>query len=84
MRCRRKQLIYHLNTSGKYVAFKEQLKYAVVKIVRDKYLRTVNFSDNCELQANCDKLINSFARILLTVDNIHISHRYDLSLATKC
>jgi len=39
-----------LNTSGKYVAFKEQLKYSVVKIVREKYLKTTNFQDSNELQ----------------------------------
>lgn len=47
---RRQELIYHLNSSGKYLAFKEQLKHAVVKIVREKYLRTTNFSDPNELQ----------------------------------
>ena len=50
--CRRQQLLYQLNTSGKYVAFKEQLKYAVVKIVREKYLKTTNFHDNDQLQVN--------------------------------
>ena len=47
---RRQRLLYHLNTSGKYVAFKEQLKYSVVKIVREKYLKTTNFQDSNELQ----------------------------------
>ena len=47
---RRQQLLYQLNTSGKYVAFKEQLKYAVVKIVREKYLKTTNFRENDKLQ----------------------------------
>ena len=32
------------------MAFKEQLKYAVVKIVREKYLKTTNFRDNDKLQ----------------------------------
>jgi len=41
-----------LNTSGKYIAFKEQLKYSVVKIVREKYLKTTNFQDNNELQVS--------------------------------
>jgi len=49
---RRQQLLYHLNTSGKYIAFKEQLKYSVVKIVREKYLKTTNFQDNDELQVS--------------------------------
>jgi len=40
--------VYQLNSSGKYFAFKEQLKYAVVKIVREKYLKTVKFQDSDE------------------------------------
>ena len=47
---RRQELIYQLNTSGKYFAFKEQLKYAIVKIVREKYLKTTTFKDQDELQ----------------------------------
>ena len=50
MHHRRQQLVYQLNSSGKYFAFKEQLKHAVVKIVREKYLRTANFKDRDELQ----------------------------------
>ena len=49
---RRQKLIYHLNSSGKYFAFKEQLKHAVVKIVREKYARTTNFDNKDELQVN--------------------------------
>jgi len=48
--CRRQKLIYELNSSGKYFAFKEQLKHSVVKIVREKYLKTTNFEDRQELQ----------------------------------
>ncbi len=47
---RKQQLLYHLNSSGKYFAFKEQLKHAVVKIVREKYLKTTAFQDRDELQ----------------------------------
>lgn len=47
---RRQKLVYQLNTSGKYFAFKEQLKYSVVKIVREKYLRTTNFASREELE----------------------------------
>lgn len=43
-------MIYELNASGKYFAFKEQLKHSVVKIVREKYLKTTNFEDRQELQ----------------------------------
>ena len=55
---RRQQLLYQLNTSGKYVAFKEQLKYAVIKIVREKYLKTTNFHDTDELQVTTLVLTN--------------------------
>ncbi|KAI0237880.1 Cilia- and flagella-associated protein 70 [Lamellibrachia satsuma] len=53
---RRQLLMYHLNSSGKYFAFKEQLKYAVVKIVREKYLKTVKFQDSDELKAFLSEL----------------------------
>lgn len=49
---RRQSLIYHLNSSGRYFAFKEQLKHSVVKIVREKYLKTTNFTDKDDLQVS--------------------------------
>ena len=55
---RKQRLVYHLNSSGKYFAFKEQLKHAVVKIVREKYLRTTNFQDKDELQVSFYKSLN--------------------------
>ncbi|XP_002122550.2 cilia- and flagella-associated protein 70 [Ciona intestinalis] len=48
---RKKQLMYQLNSSGKYFAFKEQLKHSVVKIVREKYMKTTTFKSKDELQA---------------------------------
>lgn len=48
----RQTLLYELNSSGKYFAFKEQLKYAVIKIVREKYLQTTNFSSQQQLQVS--------------------------------
>lgn len=44
--------MYELNSSGKYFAFKEQLKYAVIKIVREKYLRTTSFANQEQLQVS--------------------------------
>ncbi|XP_071427167.1 cilia- and flagella-associated protein 70 isoform X1 [Pithys albifrons albifrons] len=52
----KRQLNYELNTSGKYFAFKEQLKYAVVKIVREKYLKTTAFETQEQLQAFLSEL----------------------------
>ena len=51
MESRRKTFLYELNTSGKYFAFKEQMKNAVIKIVREKYFHTSSFTDQEELQS---------------------------------
>ncbi|XP_056392450.1 cilia- and flagella-associated protein 70 [Hyla sarda] len=61
------QLNYELNCSGKYFAFKEQLKHSVVKIVREKYLRTTAFQDRDQLQAFLSELY------IYLVDQMHIS-----------
>ncbi|KAI4878195.1 hypothetical protein NFI96_018270, partial [Prochilodus magdalenae] len=42
---RKRQLFGELNCSGKYFAFKEQIKYSVVRMVREKMLRTEAFTD---------------------------------------
>lgn len=47
---KRRKLLYNLNSTGKYFAFKEQLKNSVIKIVREKYLRTSAFEDKDQLQ----------------------------------
>jgi hypothetical protein len=47
---RRRKLLYELNSSGKYFAFKEQLKNSVIKIVREKFLRTNALNDPDEMQ----------------------------------
>ncbi|XP_041432428.1 cilia- and flagella-associated protein 70 isoform X2 [Xenopus laevis] len=61
------QLNYELNCTGKYFAFKEQLKHAVVKIVREKYLKTTAFEDPEQLQAFLSELY------VYLVDQMHIS-----------
>ncbi|NWT57109.1 CFA70 protein, partial [Erythrocercus mccallii] len=61
------QLDYELNTSGKYFAFKEQLKYSVVKIVREKYLKTTAFETKEQLQAFLSELY------VYLVDHMHIA-----------
>uniref|UniRef100_A0A8C3VD84 Cilia and flagella associated protein 70 n=1 Tax=Catharus ustulatus TaxID=91951 RepID=A0A8C3VD84_CATUS len=63
----KRQLNYELNTSGKYFAFKEQLKYSVVKIVREKYLKTTAFETKEQLQAFLSELY------VYLVDNMHIA-----------
>ncbi|XP_064394779.1 cilia- and flagella-associated protein 70-like isoform X2 [Halichondria panicea] len=47
---RRKKLLFHLNSSGKYHAFKEQLKVSVVKLVREKYMAQAKTQDRDQLQ----------------------------------
>ncbi|KAM5151786.1 LOW QUALITY PROTEIN: cilia- and flagella-associated protein 70 [Mantella aurantiaca] len=61
------QLNYELNCSGKYFAFKEQIKHAVVKIVREKYLKTTAFEDRDQLQAFLSELYTYL------VDQMHIA-----------
>ncbi|NWZ41334.1 CFA70 protein, partial [Brachypodius atriceps] len=63
----KRQLNYELNTSGKYFAFKEQLKYSVVKIVREKYLKTTAFETKDQLQAFLSELY------VYLVDHMHIA-----------
>ncbi|NXE98122.1 CFA70 protein, partial [Menura novaehollandiae] len=63
----KRQLNYELNTSGKYFAFKEQLKYSVVKIVREKYLKTTAFESQEQLQAFLSELY------VYLVDHMHIA-----------
>ncbi|KAM6184846.1 cilia- and flagella-associated protein 70 [Rhynchocyon petersi] len=61
------QLNYELNCSGKYFAFKEQLKHAVVKIVREKYLKTTAFENQEELQTFISELY------VFLVDQMHVA-----------
>ncbi|XP_076442365.1 cilia- and flagella-associated protein 70-like isoform X3 [Babylonia areolata] len=67
MEQRRQKLMYHLNSSGKYFAFKEQLKHSVIKIVREKYLKTTNFDDRQQLQTFLSELY------VYLVDQMHES-----------
>ncbi|XP_052275784.1 cilia- and flagella-associated protein 70-like isoform X5 [Dreissena polymorpha] len=74
METRRQKLIYELNASGKYFAFKEQLKHSVVKIVREKYLKTTNFEDRQELQTFLSELY------VYLIDQMHESLTKTLAL----
>ncbi|XP_071787792.1 cilia- and flagella-associated protein 70-like isoform X3 [Asterias amurensis] len=71
---RKRKLMYELNTSGKYFAFKEQLKHSVVKIVREKYLKTSAFNNKEELQAFLSELY------VFLVDQMHAGIGKVLSL----
>uniref|UniRef100_A0A8C5QWB7 Cilia and flagella associated protein 70 n=1 Tax=Leptobrachium leishanense TaxID=445787 RepID=A0A8C5QWB7_9ANUR len=61
------KLNYELNCTGKYFAFKEQLKHSVVKIVREKYLKTTAFQDPEQLQAFLSDLY------VYLVDEMHLT-----------
>lgn len=56
-----------MNSTGKYFAFKEQLKNSVVKIVREKFLRTSALSDPEELQHFLSELY------VFLIDELHKS-----------
>ncbi|XP_069469358.1 cilia- and flagella-associated protein 70 isoform X2 [Ambystoma mexicanum] len=72
------QLNYELNLSGKYFAFKEQLKHAVVKIVREKYMKTTAFEDPDKLQAFLSELY------VYLVDQMHVAMNQTLSDDSVC
>lgn len=74
MEMRKRKFLYELNTSGKYFAFKEQLKNAVVKIVREKYMRTNPFADKHELNAFLSDLY------VFLIDQMHIGLNKFLSV----
>uniref|UniRef100_A0A8C9ZIM3 Cilia and flagella associated protein 70 n=1 Tax=Sander lucioperca TaxID=283035 RepID=A0A8C9ZIM3_SANLU len=61
------QLMGTLNVSARYFTFKEQMKHAVVRIVRDKMQRTEPFTDPQELKAFVSKLY------VYLVDEMHIA-----------
>ncbi|NWI55263.1 CFA70 protein, partial [Calyptomena viridis] len=69
----KRQLNYELSNSGKYFAFKEQLKYPVVKIVREKYLKTTAFETQEQLQAFLSELY------VYLVEQMHVALNQFLS-----
>ncbi|XP_058266386.1 cilia- and flagella-associated protein 70 isoform X3 [Hemibagrus wyckioides] len=70
---RKTQLFGELNCSGKYFAFKEQMKYSVVRIVREKMLRTEAFTNPEQLQAFLSQLY------IFLVDEMHVALNKTLS-----
>uniref|UniRef100_A0AAR2L6Z2 Cilia and flagella associated protein 70 n=1 Tax=Pygocentrus nattereri TaxID=42514 RepID=A0AAR2L6Z2_PYGNA len=70
---RKRQLLGELNYSGKYFAFKEQIKYSVVRIVREKMLRTEAFTDAEQLQVFLSQLY------VFLVDEMHAALNKTLS-----
>ncbi|KAL6113566.1 cfap70 [Pungitius sinensis] len=62
------ELMGSLNDSGRYFAFKEQMKHSVVRIVRDKMQRTEPIDDPQELRRFVSKLY------VYLVDEMHVAH----------
>ena len=71
---RRKKLLYELNSTGKYFAFKEQLKNSIIKIVREKYLKTSAFTDPELFQQFLSELY------VFLIDELHVSLNNALSI----
>ncbi|NXF01141.1 CFA70 protein, partial [Smithornis capensis] len=69
----KRQLNYELSSSGKYFAFKENLKYPVVKIVREKYLKTTAFETQEQLQTFLSELY------VYLVEQMHVALNQFLS-----
>ncbi|XP_017339919.1 cilia- and flagella-associated protein 70 isoform X1 [Ictalurus punctatus] len=70
---RKTQLFGELNCSGKYFAFKEQMKYSVVRIVREKMLRTEAFTNPEQLRVFLSQLY------IFLVDEMHVALNKTLS-----
>jgi tetratricopeptide (TPR) repeat protein len=64
---RKRQLLYSLNTSGRYHAYKEHMKKSVVSLVREKFLNEANTKSDEEKQAFLSRL---YAYL---VDEMHIA-----------
>ena len=63
---RKRQLLYSLNTTGHYHAYKEHIKRSVVSIVREKFLNEANTTDEAEIQVcTVVDIAYSFINILL-------------------
>jgi len=71
---RKRALIYDLNSSGKYFAFKEQLKQSVVKVVREKFFKTSAFQKEEELHQFLSELY------VFLIEQMHkgVSHVFSL------
>ncbi|KAA0706143.1 Cilia- and flagella-associated protein 70 [Triplophysa tibetana] len=74
---RKARLLGELNSSGTYFAFKEQMKYSVVRIVREKMMRTDAFKEPEELQAFLSQLY------VYLVDEMHVALNKTLSVDSQ-
>ncbi|XP_056141224.1 cilia- and flagella-associated protein 70 [Lampris incognitus] len=70
---RKIQLLGELNYTGKYFAFKEQLKSSVLRLAREKMLRTEDLSDPEKLRALISQLY------VYLVDQMHVALNKSLS-----
>jgi len=63
----KKKFLYHLNKSGSYFMLKEQLKAAVVDVVKESFQKTSPFISKAELQTFINEVY------VFLIDNMHIS-----------
>jgi len=63
----KKKFLYHLNKSGSYFMLKEQLKAAVIDVVKESFQKTSPFISKAELQTFINEVY------VFLIDNMHIA-----------
>ncbi|KAJ3276552.1 Cilia- and flagella-associated protein 70 [Terramyces sp. JEL0728] len=66
---RKKLFFYHLNKSGAYFSFKEQLKASVVQVVRERFKKKSPFTSQSEIQLFMSEIYVYFIEQMHTVVN---------------
>ena len=57
---RRRALVYALNSSGRYHAYKEHVKKAVISVVRQRFINEANTKSQAELEVRYVTLCISY------------------------
>ena len=73
---------YKMNRSGKYNEYHEQLKYSVIRIVREKYLKTTNFTSDEEFKTFLEVLYVFLVKEMhksLNQVSVYVSSRHPLT-----
>ena len=68
----RSKLFYDLTISPEYQQYREELKYAIIRIVREKFLKTVDFESNAEKV----KFLSNLSIYLQEVDSFEKKTRF--------
>lgn len=72
----RQNLLYELNSSGRYAGFKEQLKRCVVSLVREKFRRTASLADVEDRQTFLNELYVYVVNEMHASLNAHFAFDY--------